>query len=478
MPASSSLRRPRRAATATAALSCALLACAALSCAALSCAPAPALSPATEPAPLRSLRIADGDLDGEPRTVSAAEALRDLDDARYAFEHAYAGLDGRSPSPSPLAIARAQGALRSRAAWRPGELARLLRDVFAAPDGHLAFGHGGRAPLWLASTPPPSTPPPATPPPATPPPAPRLERAAAAETAPLAAPPWRRDAPPRRLDSPRRLGHGPPVELTRSRDGVPVLAIRTFSSAAAPALAALPALAAELRRAPAFVVDLRGNAGGNYLFAERFALALTDAPLCALDEREVLSVAAAEGRANSVRRRLARGDVPDEARPRFVDHLAALERLAGTLRARAVDRGATAPRADLTTRGAQIRGRAAGPLEGRAVFLVDRGCASACEMLLALVRQIPGVLVAGQNTRGGMSVGEIAFFRLPRSGVTLSFGTRAFRDPLGDFAELRGFEPDVRLDGADLAEEAAALALRGAPSGAPRRDARTSCAPR
>ncbi|WP_437574225.1 S41 family peptidase [Sorangium sp. So ce887] len=465
MPASSSLRRPRRAATA--ALSCASLACAALS---LSCVPAPALSPAREPAPLRSLRITDGDLDGEPRTVSAAEALRDLDDARYAFEHAYAGLDGRSPSPSPLAIARAQGALRSRAAWRPAELARLLRDVFAAPDGHLAFGHGGRAPLRLAATPPPATPPPG--------PAPRLERATAAETAPLAPPPRRRDAPPRRLDSPRRLGHSPAVELTRSRDGVPVLAIRTFSSAAAAALAALPALAAELRRAPAFVVDLRGNAGGNYLFAERFALALTDAPLCALDEREVLSVAAAEGRANSVRRRLARGDVPDEARPRFVDHLAALERLAGTLRARALDGGAAAPRADLTTRGAQVRGRAEGPLEGRAVFLVDRGCASACEMLLALVRQIPGVLVAGQNTRGGMSVGEIAFFRLPRSGVTLSFGTRAFRDPLGDFAELRGFEPDVRLDGADLAEEAASLALRGAPSGAPRRDARTSCAPR
>ncbi|WP_437964719.1 S41 family peptidase [Sorangium sp. So ce260] len=461
MPSRSSHRRPRRAATA--ALSCALLACAALACA-----PAPARAPGKRPAPLRSLRIADGDLDGEPRTVSAAEALRDLDDARYAFEHAYAGLEGRSPSPSPLAIARAEGALRSRAAWRPDELARLLRDLFSAPDGHLAFGHGGRAPLRLAAAPQPA---PAGA-------APRRACAAAAQSAPRAAPPRPGDAPPRRLDPPRRLGHGPPVELTRSRDGVPVLAIRTFSSAAASALDALPALAAELRRAPAFVVDLRGNAGGNYLFAERFALALTDAPLCALDEREVLSVAAAEGRANSVRWRLARGDVPDEARPRFLEHLAELERLAGALRARAVDRGAAAPRADLTTRGAQVRGRAAGPLEGRAVFLVDRGCASACEMLLALVRQIPGVLVAGQNTRGGMSVGEIALFRLPRSGVTLSLGTRAFRDPLGDFAELRGFEPDVRLDGADLAGDAAALALRGAASGAPRRGVRTSCAPR
>ncbi|XXX73431.1 S41 family peptidase [Sorangium sp. So ce134] len=469
MPAESSLRRARRAASG--ARSCAALACAALACAALACAPAPALAPSKEPAPLRSLRIADGDLDGEPRTVSAAEALLDLDDARYAFEHAYAGLDGRSPSPSPRAIARAEGALRGRAAWRPDELAQLLRGVFGAPDGHLAFGHGGRAPLRLAAAAPAAA-------------APRLARAADARAADARAADARAadaraaDAraapcatPPRRLDPPRDLG--PPVELTRSRDGVPVLAIRTFSSAAAPALAALPALAAELRRAPAFVVDLRGNAGGDYLFAERFALALTDAPLCALDEREVISVAAAEGRANSARRRLARGDVPREARPRFAEHLAALDRLARALRARAA-----APRADLTTRGAEVRGRAAGPLEGRAVFLVDRGCASACEMLLALVRQIPGVLVAGQSTRGSMSVGEMALFRLPRSGVTLSLGTRAFRDPLGDFVELRGFEPDVRLDGEGLVEGAAALALRGAPSGAPRRGARTSCAAR
>ncbi|WP_437996141.1 S41 family peptidase [Sorangium sp. So ce185] len=466
MPPESSLRWPRRAATA--ARSFAALACAALSCAALACAPAPAVAPSQAPAPLRSLRIADGDLDGEPRTVSSAEAILDLDDARYAFEHAYAGLDGRSPAPSPRALARAAAALRGRAAWRPDELARLLRDVFAAPDGHLAFGHGGRAPLRLTAAPAPAAPAPALADPAPAPAAPATCAGRGADD--------RTEAPPRRLAAPRLPG--PPVALTRSRDGVPVLAIRTFSAAAAPALAALPALAAELRRAPAFVVDLRGNAGGNYLFAERFALALTDAPLCALDEREVLSVAAAEGRANSARRRLARGDVPPEARPRFVEHLAALERLAGALRGRAADRGGAAPRVDLTTRGALVRGRAAGPLEGRAVFLVDRGCASACEMLLALARQIPGVLVVGQNTRGGMSVGELALFRLPRSGVTLSLGTRAYRDPLGDFVELRGFEPDVRLDGADVVERAAALALRGAPSGAPRRGARTSCAPR
>ncbi|MGK3991971.1 S41 family peptidase [Sorangium sp. So ce1024] len=465
MPVRRSPRPPRRAgAGALAAL------VASLACASLACSPAPARAPSSAPAPLRSLRIPDGDLDRAPRTVTAAEALRDLDDARYAFEHAYAGPDGRSPLPPPSALARARDALRGRAAWRPDELARLLRDLFAAPDGHLAFGHGGHTPLRLtvASQPPPGAAPlllASAPRPAT---APLVDGAPVMNGAPLVDLPLPA-APPRRPV--------PPVELTRRADGVPVLAVRTFDSAAAAALASLPTLAAELRRAPAFVVDLRGNGGGDYRFAERFALALTDAPLRGLDAREVISVAAAEGRANSVRRRLARGDVPEEARPRFLEHLTAMERLAEALRARP----SAAPRTELTTRGALLHGRGPGPRgvrPARGVFLVDRGCASACEMLLALVRQIPGVLVAGQNTRGAMGVGEVALFRLPRSGVTISFGTRAFRDPLGDFVELRGFEPDVLLDGADPAGDAAALALRGWPAGARRRGALTSCARR
>ncbi|WP_437670660.1 S41 family peptidase [Sorangium sp. So ce131] len=465
MLARSSLRRPARAAAG-----------AALACASLGCAPPPALGPST-PRPLPSLRIEDGDLDRAPRTVSAAEALRDLDVARYAFAHAYAGLDGRSPSPSPPSIARAERALRRRAAWRPDDFARLLRDLFAAPDGHLVFGYGGPTPLRLAAAPPRSSLLPSSS-------APLFERAAAATPAPLAplspslAPLSPQLAPPSpSLAPPHRPALASPVELTRTPSGVPVLAVRTFSAAAAPALEALPALVAELRRAPAFVVDLRGNAGGDYRYAERFALALTDAPLRALDEREVLSVAAAEGRANSARRRLARGDVPEAARPRFLEHLAALERLAAALRARP---SAAPPRVDLTTRGAALRGRAPGPLAGRAVFLVDGGCASACEMLLALVRQIPGALVAGQNTRGAMSVGEVALFRLPRSGVTLSLGTRAFGDPLGDFAETRGFEPDVRLGGADPTGDAAALALGAqltATAGRSRRTASRPAAP-
>ena len=256
---------------------------------------------------------------------------------------------------------------------------------------------------------------------------------------------------------------GPAVSWEQGgrQERIPVLRIRTLDSAEASALEQLPAYAETLRRAPAFVVDLRGNGGGNYTFAERFVAALTDRTLHRLDEREVVSIAAAQGRANGARARLARGEVPASAMPLFREHLDRLEQVARDLR----DHDGPA-RQDRVTKGAVVRGTASGPLRGRGVFLVDGGCASACEMMLSLARQIPGVVVAGQSTRGSMAVGELALFRLPRSGLTITLGTRAFHDPRFDFAETRGYLPDLWIDRGDPLEDAVRLA-------APPRDDKT-----
>src|SRR4029079_7997463 len=103
----------------------------------------------------------------------------------------------------------------------------------------------------------------------------------------------------------------------------------------------------------------------------------------------VQSVTAALGRVNAAKRRLARGDVPPAARVMFLEHITLLEELAEELAAR------DAGRLELVREGEILRGSAPRPLAGRGVILVDRGCASACEMFVALARQVPGLLVAG-----------------------------------------------------------------------------------
>jgi hypothetical protein len=451
----------------------------------------------------RSFLIPEAHFDRPPRDVSATEAIADVDVAIRAFHEAYAGLDGLSRTPPEHAVRRTKERLGERGSWAPRGLMLELVRLLGRPDGHLSFGYGGPEPLRVFASPRRE---------------PRLSDAlferigssmwfgdsqlvscnvggpleeafvrsasglfrlgvfdgrAGSASCRVANPTGvaaEVDVPLRGSDaslgdsgaiparalvtrSPATTG-GHAVELYREPvfggdTSIVVLAIRTFDSAAEAELAVLPAVGESLRKERAFVVDLRGNAGGNYGFAERFVLSLTDRTLQRLDEREVLSVAAAEGRANSARRRLHRGEVPRSAEPLFRTHLAALEREADAMR----DRGPGA-RDDRVTRGRAVRGTGRGPLRGRAVFLVDGGCASACEMALALARQIPGVVLAGHNTRGGMAVGELALFELPHSALTILLGTRAFRDPSGKFAETRGFLPDVWLDGRD--------ALRGA----------------
>src|SRR5262249_10914286 len=156
---------------------------------------------------------------------------------------AYAGVDGSPRLPSAAEIAEVRRGLAVRARWEPPELVGELLRLFRIPDGHLAFGWDGRAPI-------------------------RIEA-------------WPRGAlhAPAELTPPPSGGElcGRAVALISG--AVPRLVVRTFDSAAAAELERLPAIARRLREAPGFVVDLRGNPGGNFAYAERFVLELTDAPL-------------------------------------------------------------------------------------------------------------------------------------------------------------------------------------------------------
>ena len=87
------------------------------------------------------------------------------------------------------------------------------------------------------------------------------------------------------------------------------------------------------------------------------------------------------------------------------------------------------------------------PFTGRLLVVTGPQCASACETTVLLARQVPGTWIVGQNTHGTMKVGELAWYRLPESRIWVALGRRAHTDPLGRFAEGRGFLPDVWIDG-------------------------------
>jgi hypothetical protein len=374
-------------------------------CLALGLVSATCLACAPAPRPLPSQALDARALVAPAAAVDRDAALADLDAAIALAAAAYAGVEGADAAPPRHRVDAARRAIAARERWEPDALAAVVASLFAAADGHLAIearpGHALR--LGLARAP----------------------------------------AAPAR--------GGAAVEL---EDGdVPVLTVRSFAAAESSALAALPELARRLRDRPAFVVDLRGNAGGDFGLAEPLALELASGPVRTLRTREVLSIAAAEGRANLVRRRLAEGAIDAGARPRFARVLAALAE---------EERGlaASPARAEAVREARTVNGHAPRPLPGRAVVLVDRGCASACEMLVAALRQIPGVVIAGDRTRGAMATGEPALFRLPRSGLGLWLGTRAYHDESGAFAELAGYAPDVPLAGPDVLAEARALAAR------------------
>jgi hypothetical protein len=86
---------------------------------------------------------------------------------------------------------------------------------------------------------------------------------------------------------------------------------------------------------------------------------------------------------------------------------------------------------------------------GQIVVLVDRYCASACELTVKTLRGLPNVVIAGENTYGMALSGENAAKKLPGSGIGFNWGTwieADLRDGFGGFVEGSGFQPDVWIE--------------------------------
>lgn len=234
------------------------------------------------------------------------------------------------------------------------------------------------------------------------------------------------------------------------RDPYPWVRLRSLMLTRRGSLERFVESSAKLLGEPVVILDLRGAGGGSDGFLLRWFKALSDDKRPYFETRELNSEVTAQGLLNFWR---------------CTQQLADSDAEGGQWLARRVDRarqalGAVAePHRHVRERRQVTTGQASTPFAGWLILWVDRGCTSACETAVLLARQFSRVWVVGENTEGTMKVGEIRWYRLPRSGVWMSAGSRVHRDPREDgFPEGLGYRPDLWIDGERAEASVTALA--------------------
>ncbi len=90
------------------------------------------------------------------------------------------------------------------------------------------------------------------------------------------------------------------------------------------------------------------------------------------------------------------------------------------------------------------------PFDGRIILLIDGGCASSCETVVEKLMNHPRVTLVGQNTFGALHFSNPAMYQLPNSGIFVRIPT--LRQILeNDAPEGVGYAPDVFAETVDLA---------------------------
>jgi len=221
------------------------------------------------------------------------------------------------------------------------------------------------------------------------------------------------------------------------------LRLRTLSPAHTGSLDAFAASSVDLRNAPAIILDLRGNSGGDDTWVMRWFVGLTNGELRYTTIDELASEVTRQGDVNSAVCDLARGDNDQEGK-------ATAEKRLKTARATLANAARTPgrPYRDWHTRTPVTNGRAPTAFSGRLVFLADSRCASSCETFFQYARQVPGSVIIGENTAGVGAFGDVRTYRLPHSGLGFSAGKKWFhdKDPRVLAPENRGYLPDLWLD--------------------------------
>ncbi len=226
------------------------------------------------------------------------------------------------------------------------------------------------------------------------------------------------------------------------RDGGRVV-LRSLMTTHADPIERFVAAAEPLRHEPVVMLDMRFTGGGADRYLVRFFAHFTSQRLRYWTTGALVSETTLQGARNFWGCIRAAGETSGEAGDRWLD-----ERVARADRdlEEAMARG---PFYDLRRQRKHVPPKVDEPFDGRLIVVTGPRCASACETVVLLAKQIPGTWIVGQNTSGTMKVGELRWYRLPESKIWVALGRRAHIDPTGEFAEARGFVPDLWIDGGE-----------------------------
>ncbi len=331
----------------------------------------------------------------------------DLDRARYALEHGYGGF-GFVPPEAWAEMDHSLASLRDKKATSADLCDRIADALWSLPDAHLSARRpidGGQEKCGTRAR--------------------AAKRTASVGPSLLADEdrPWAVDV----------------VSVGHATFGI--LTIHHFPPKEDPAWAHFDESARSLLDVDGYVVDLRGNDGGDDARGFELASILVDAPVHGGELRThrrntpeaitlVLNTTEASARQND-----------GSFAPFLLDRIHALE----------ADRDLAARTGGQDWKVEEVPQVVAPPgpnaFQGPVAILVDAACASSCESTLEGLRQNPRAKVFGERTAGYIHFGNVGTMVLPKSGIILRVPTKFDEYPGGKLYDKVGFEPDVAVSG-------------------------------
>jgi hypothetical protein len=186
-----------------------------------------------------------------------------------------------------------------------------------------------------------------------------------------------------------------------------------------------------------FIVDLRGNGGGDDKFAFELAKVLftRSEKIPQAKSFQAASLFVYAGLLNTVRALDYRG--MEDFQQQVIEALGSVNVFSDLLLSEFEEDSET------------LVGNRKKPFTGKMILLIDGGCASSCETVVEKLMNHPRVTLVGQNTFGALHFSNPAMYQLPNSGIFVRIPTlRHIYE--NDAPEGVGYVPDVFAETVDL----------------------------